>query len=143
MLRGDYVALLHVVYELPSFFWCGGIGTIRPDEPVRIPFVPNNGGVPLRVRSVCPIHSGEGAVRPDAEPRRTALPTCAARPRVRSGRLEGPQEEQVRAASASSGRLFSIGAALSAANQPGVWMRFCSCSPDRKTDNRQRIKASK
>ncbi len=50
---GDYVALLHVVYELPSFFWCGGIGTIRPDEPVRIPFVPNNGGVPLRVRSVC------------------------------------------------------------------------------------------
>ena len=50
---GDYVTLLHVVYELPSFFWCGGVGTIRPDEPVRIPFVPNNGGVPLRVRSIC------------------------------------------------------------------------------------------
>jgi hypothetical protein len=50
---GDYVALLHVVYELPSFFWCGGVGTIRPEEPVRIPFVPNNGGVPLRVRSIC------------------------------------------------------------------------------------------
>jgi hypothetical protein len=50
---GDYVTLLHVVYELPSFFWCGGVGTIRPDEPVRIPFVPDNGGVPLRVRSVC------------------------------------------------------------------------------------------
>ncbi|HEV8004320.1 MAG TPA: hypothetical protein VGP63_30935 [Planctomycetaceae bacterium] len=50
---GDYVALLHVVFELPSFLWCSGIGTIRPDEPVRIPFVPNNGGVPLRVRSIC------------------------------------------------------------------------------------------
>jgi hypothetical protein len=50
---GDYVALLHVVGELPSFLWCGGIGTIRPDEPVRVPFVPNDGGVPLRVRSVC------------------------------------------------------------------------------------------
>jgi hypothetical protein len=50
---GDYVALLHVIHELPSFFWCGGMGTMRPDEPVRIPFVPNNGGVPLRVRSIC------------------------------------------------------------------------------------------
>ena len=50
---GDYVALLHVIHELPSFFWCGGMGTIRPDEPVRVPFVPNNGGVPLRVRSIC------------------------------------------------------------------------------------------
>ena len=50
---GDYVALLHVVHEVPSFWWCSEIGTIRPDEPVRIPFVPNNGGVPLRVRSIC------------------------------------------------------------------------------------------
>jgi hypothetical protein len=50
---GDYVALLHVVHELPSFWWCDGIATVRPDEPVRIPFVPRNGGVPLRVRSVC------------------------------------------------------------------------------------------
>jgi hypothetical protein len=50
---GDYVALLQVIYELPSFFWCDGIGTVRPDEPVRVPFVPNDGGVPLRVRSIC------------------------------------------------------------------------------------------
>jgi hypothetical protein len=49
---GDFVALLHVVHEIPSFWWCG-ISTIRPDEPVRIPFVPKNGGVPFRVRSVC------------------------------------------------------------------------------------------
>jgi hypothetical protein len=50
---GDFVALLQVVHELPSFFWCGGIGMMRPDEPVRVSFVPNDGGVPLRVRSVC------------------------------------------------------------------------------------------
>jgi hypothetical protein len=50
---GDYVALLHVVHEIPSFWWCGDMGTIRADEPVRIPFVPNNGGIPFRVRSVC------------------------------------------------------------------------------------------
>jgi hypothetical protein len=50
---GDYVALLHVVWELPSFFWCGGIGTNRPEEPVCLPLMPNNGGVPYRVRSVC------------------------------------------------------------------------------------------
>ncbi|HUE14687.1 MAG TPA: hypothetical protein VMR25_11025 [Planctomycetaceae bacterium] len=50
---GDYVALLHVVREIPSFLWCGEISTIRPDEPVRVPFVPKNGGVPFRVRSVC------------------------------------------------------------------------------------------
>jgi hypothetical protein len=50
---GDYVALLQVVREIPSFLWCGGIGTMRPEEPVRIPLIPNNGGVPLRVRSVC------------------------------------------------------------------------------------------
>jgi len=50
---GDYVALLHVVREIPSFWWCGEMGPIRADEPVRIPFLPNNGGMPLRVRSVC------------------------------------------------------------------------------------------
>ena len=52
-VRRRLCVVLHVIYELPSFFWCGGVGTIRPEEPVRIPFVPNNGGVPLRVRSIC------------------------------------------------------------------------------------------
>jgi hypothetical protein len=50
---GDFVALLQVVEEIPSYCWFGGISTSRPDEPVRVPFVPKNGGVPLRVRSVC------------------------------------------------------------------------------------------
>jgi hypothetical protein len=50
---GDYVALLHVVHEIPSFFWCHGMGSIRPDEPVRVTLVPNKAGVPFHVRSVC------------------------------------------------------------------------------------------
>jgi hypothetical protein len=50
---GDYVALLHVVHEIPSFLWCGETSAVRPDEPVRIPFVPTHGGVPYRVRSIC------------------------------------------------------------------------------------------
>jgi hypothetical protein len=50
---GDYVALLHVVREVPSFWWCDGIRAIGPNEPVRIAFMLNNGGVPYRVRSVC------------------------------------------------------------------------------------------
>ena len=50
---GDYVAVLHVVCELPSFLWCGEMNVVRIDEPVRIPFMPSQGGVPLRVRSVC------------------------------------------------------------------------------------------
>jgi hypothetical protein len=50
---GDYVAVLQVVHEIPSFWWCEGMGTIRPEEPVRVPFFPKHAGVPLRVRSVC------------------------------------------------------------------------------------------
>jgi hypothetical protein len=64
---GDYVALLQVIQEMPSFWWCGGIGTMRPEEPVRVPFVPKNGGVPFRVRSVCLpfilVKTPSGAVR--------------------------------------------------------------------------------
>lgn len=50
---GDYVAVLHVVCELPSFLWCSDSSTVRLDEAVRVPFMPKQGGVPLRVRSVC------------------------------------------------------------------------------------------
>ncbi len=94
MRAGDYVALLHVIYELPSFFWCGGVGTIRPEEPVRIPFVPDNGGVPLRVRSICLpfilVKAPSGQQRNlDVRRYRLARLDRAAR----AGRLEGPQEE--------------------------------------------------
>jgi hypothetical protein len=50
---GDFVAILHVVAELPSFLWCADPSTWPAREPVRIQFVPEAGGVPLRVKSVC------------------------------------------------------------------------------------------
>jgi hypothetical protein len=50
---GDYVALLHVIQEIPSFLWCGEFRTNRSVEPVRVQLIPKNGGVPFRVRSVC------------------------------------------------------------------------------------------
>ena len=50
---GDHVALLNVVYELPSFFWCDDAALMPPDQPVRIQFTPGNGSAPLKVKSVC------------------------------------------------------------------------------------------
>lgn len=50
---GDYVALLQVTYEFPSFFWSGDACTLPPDEPVRIGWTPACGGIPLKVKQVC------------------------------------------------------------------------------------------
>lgn len=50
---GDYVAVMQVVYELPSFFWCADTLLIPPDKPIRLQFLPEDGGTPLKVRSVC------------------------------------------------------------------------------------------
>jgi hypothetical protein len=50
---GDFVAILHVVCELPSFLWCADASTLPLGEPVRVQFAPEHGGVPLKVKSVC------------------------------------------------------------------------------------------
>lgn len=50
---GDYVAVMQVVYELPSFFWCADTLLIPHDKPVRLQLLPDDGGTPLKVRSVC------------------------------------------------------------------------------------------
>ena len=50
---GDYVALLHVVCEIPTFCWYDDAPMLPRDEPVRIAFTPECGGVPLCVKSVC------------------------------------------------------------------------------------------
>jgi hypothetical protein len=49
---GDFVTPLHMFYDFPSFFWndCA-IG--RRDETVRICTIPESGGVPLKVKSIC------------------------------------------------------------------------------------------
>ena len=50
---GDYVTVLHVVHELPSMMWCNDMSLIERDEIVRMQFMPDNGGEPLKVKSVC------------------------------------------------------------------------------------------
>jgi hypothetical protein len=50
---GDYVALLNIVYELPSFLWCDDAALMPREQPVRIQFTPESGSAPLKVKSVC------------------------------------------------------------------------------------------
>lgn len=50
---GDYVTLLHVVCETPALMWCDDMALTGRDEIVRLQFVPENGGEPLKVKSVC------------------------------------------------------------------------------------------
>lgn len=51
--RGDYVAVLTEVVELPSFLWGCESHTLPPDEPVTIRYRPLESGRPLKVRQVC------------------------------------------------------------------------------------------
>lgn len=50
---GDYVSPLYVIYEVPSFFWCCDSNLQRRDELVRLCCLPQAGGAPLKVISVC------------------------------------------------------------------------------------------
>jgi hypothetical protein len=50
---GDFVAVLHVTYELPSFYWCAESYRIPHNEPVRLQYLPDDAGTPLKVRAVC------------------------------------------------------------------------------------------
>jgi len=63
---GDFVTLLSVTYEVPSYLWCADTLSLPRDEPVRIRCMPETGGVPLKVKSIClpfvlaKVPSGEG-----------------------------------------------------------------------------------
>lgn len=50
---GDYVAILNVVYEYPSFLWCCDETTVSRDKPVRVQCLAPDGGTPLRVKAIC------------------------------------------------------------------------------------------
>ena len=50
---GDYVTLLQVTYELPSYLWSAESFQLPHDQPVRIQLIPEESGAPLKVRSVC------------------------------------------------------------------------------------------
>lgn len=49
---GDFVSLLHVFYDLPSFFWDDS-AIHRREELVRLCYLPETAGVPLKVIAVC------------------------------------------------------------------------------------------
>lgn len=49
---GDYLALLRVIWQLPSFLWRED-STLAADEPVLIPMFPEDNGRPLLVKHVC------------------------------------------------------------------------------------------
>lgn len=50
---GDYVAMLLVVVEYPSFLWCDDATLLPRDEPRRMRFVPHDEPQPLKVEAVC------------------------------------------------------------------------------------------
>ena len=50
---GDYVTQLYEVCELPSFLWDADATLSPRDQLVRLQYVPESGGVPLKVKSVC------------------------------------------------------------------------------------------
>ena len=50
---GDFVAVLHVTCEVPTYFWSGESFRLPHDELVRIQHIPDDAGIPLKVKSVC------------------------------------------------------------------------------------------
>ncbi len=51
--RGDYVAVLNEIIEIPSFLWCGDAHTLPPHEPVRMQRQSHENGLPLRIIDIC------------------------------------------------------------------------------------------
>lgn len=49
---GDFVTPLHVFYDFPSFYW-DDCSLQRREELVRLCTLPETGGVPLKVVSIC------------------------------------------------------------------------------------------
>ena len=50
---GDYVTPLHMVAEVPSYYWFSECWNMPVDQPVRIRFTCGSDGTPLKVTSIC------------------------------------------------------------------------------------------
>lgn len=50
---GDYVAVMRVTYEVPSFYWCGEPVLEDRSELVRLRMLPEQRTTPLKVVAVC------------------------------------------------------------------------------------------
>jgi hypothetical protein len=50
---GDFVTPLHLVAEVPTYFWYDDRWTLPRDQLVRIRYTPGSDGLPLKVKSIC------------------------------------------------------------------------------------------
>jgi hypothetical protein len=50
---GDFVAILSVTHEYPSFFWCCDASMSAREEPVRIQWTGIGESSPLKVKAIC------------------------------------------------------------------------------------------
>ena len=50
---GNFVAVLNVVHEFPSFLWCCESTSLPYDEPVQISFRGSCKGTPLKIKAIC------------------------------------------------------------------------------------------
>jgi hypothetical protein len=50
---GDYVSVLHEVFEYPSWYWCDESFAASREQVVRIAYTPRDEATPLKVRAVC------------------------------------------------------------------------------------------
>lgn len=50
---GEYVAVLNIVHEFPSFLWCCDGSGVQPDEPVQVQFRAPSNGTPLKIKAIC------------------------------------------------------------------------------------------
>ena len=51
--RGDIVAILDEICELPSFLWCCDSNLLPPHEPVRMKWRTTDNGRPLKIKAIC------------------------------------------------------------------------------------------
>ena len=50
---GDFVAVLSVIHEYPSFLWCCDSAMLPRDEPVRLQYMDVSDGRLLKIKALC------------------------------------------------------------------------------------------
>ena len=51
---GDYVSILHNIFEFPALIWCDDTSIVEHDKIIQLPLFPReNTGEPLLVKAVC------------------------------------------------------------------------------------------
>ena len=50
---GDYVAVMHTTVDIPSYMWDACGVSLSPHETVRLKYIPDDAGRPLKIIAVC------------------------------------------------------------------------------------------